>query len=112
MFVRNQEKLTLVDNFVDAIQVKKDLEALSSSLGEEEDQVLMESYLERVISQLQDEIANLKKSRGEGKKVVEKKISTSTSLKVPPTPRISLEDYSLNIFCRSHCAHHYEKTCT
>jgi hypothetical protein len=42
MFVKNQEKLTLVDNFVEDIKVEKDLEALSSCLGDEEDEVLME----------------------------------------------------------------------
>ena len=52
MFVKNQEKLTFVDNFVEAIQVEKDLEALSSCLGQEEDDVSMESNLDRVISQL------------------------------------------------------------
>ena len=30
MLLKNQEKLTLVDNFAEAIQVEKDLEALSS----------------------------------------------------------------------------------
>ena len=111
MFVKNQEKLTLVDNFVEVIQVEKDLETMSSCLGEEEDEILMESNLERVISQLQDEITNLKKNKGEGRKNFKKKISTNTSLKVSSTPRISLEDYALDIFCRTHCAHHYEKTC-
>ena len=40
MFVKNQEKLTLVDNFVEVIQVKNDLEELSSYLGEEENEFL------------------------------------------------------------------------
>ena len=100
-----------MDNFAESIQVEKDLEALSSCLGEEEDGVLMESDLDRVISQLQDEITNLKKNRGEVEKPFKNKINTNTSLKVPPTPRISLEDYALDNFCHTHCAHHYEKTC-
>jgi len=50
MLVKNQEKLTLVDNFVEAIKVEKDLEALPSCLGEEEYEVSMESDLDRVIS--------------------------------------------------------------
>ena len=37
MFVKNQEKLTLVDNFAEAIKVEKDLEAISNYLGDEED---------------------------------------------------------------------------
>ena len=71
----------------------------------------MESDLDRVISQLQDETTNLKKNKGEWKKHVNKKISTNTSLKIPPTPRINLEDYALDNFCHTHCAHHSEKTC-
>jgi hypothetical protein len=81
-----------VDNFAKAIQVEKDLEALSSYLGEEEDEVELD--LDRAISQLRDEITNLKKNKGEGKKHAKKNISTNTSLKVPPTARINLEEYA------------------
>ena len=86
MFVKTQRKLTLVDNFAEAIQVEKDYETMSNCLGNEKDEVLIESDVERIISQLQDEITKLKKDKGEGKKHVKKKISTNTSLKVPPTP--------------------------
>ena len=109
MFVKNQEKLTLVDNFAESIQVEKDFGTMSSCLGEEED--LTESNLERVISQIQDEISNLKMNKGQGKKHVKKKINTNTSLKVPPTPKINLEEYALDNFCRTHGAYHSEKTC-
>ena len=34
MFVKNQEKLTLVDNFAEAIRIEKELEAMSSCLKE------------------------------------------------------------------------------
>ena len=110
MFVKNQEKLTLVDNFVEAIKVE-DLEALSGCLGDEKDEVLMESDMDMIISQLMDEVTNLKRNKGEGKKPLKKKISTNTSLKVPPTLGINLEDYPLDNFCRTHCAYHFEKTC-
>ena len=50
MFVKTQRKLTLVDNFAEAIKIEKDLEAMSSFLGEEEDEIFIESDLERVIS--------------------------------------------------------------
>ena len=70
MFVKNQEKLTLVDNFIEAIKVEKDLVAISNDLGDEEDEFSMESYMDRVISQLQDEITNLKKNKGEGKNLL------------------------------------------
>ena len=112
MFVKNQEKKTLVDNFAKAIKVQEDLEAISNYLGNEEDEVLMESYLDRVISQLQDEITNLKRNKGEGKKPFKKKISTNTSLKMPPTLGINLEDYALDIFCRTHRVYQSKKTFT
>jgi hypothetical protein len=68
--------------------------------------------MERVILQLQDEIMNLKRNEGEGKKPFKKKkISTNTSPKVPPTLGINLEDYVMDNFCRTHCAYHSEKTC-
>ena len=45
MFVKTQRKLTLVDNFAEAIQVEKDYEIMSSCLGDEE-----EEDMERIIS--------------------------------------------------------------
>lgn len=109
MCVKTQRKLTLVDNFAKAIQVQKDFETMSSCLGKEED--LIESDMERIISKLKDEITNIKKKKGEGKKPIKKKISTNTSLKVPPTPEINLENYALDNLCRTHGAYHSEKTC-
>ena len=98
MFVKTQRKLTLVDNFVESIQVEKDYETMSNCLGNKKDEVLTELDVERIISQLQDELTKLKKDKGEGKKHVKKKISTNTSLKVPPTPEINLEEYDLDNF--------------
>jgi hypothetical protein len=49
MFVKNQEKQTLVDNFVEVIKVEKDLEAISNYLGDEENEFSMELYMDRVI---------------------------------------------------------------
>ena len=60
---------------------------------------------------MQDEITNLKRNNGEGKKPFKNKISTDTSPKVPPTPGINLEDYGMDNFCCTHCAYHSEKTC-
>ena len=79
---------------------------MSSCQGKEEDEILMESNLERVISQLQNEISNLQKNKGEGKKPFKKKIS-----KVPLTPRINMEDYALDNFCHTHGTYNFEKTC-
>ena len=67
--------------------------------------------MERVILQLQDEIMNLKRNKGEGKKPLQKKIRTNTSPKVPPTPRINLEDYAMGTFCCTHWAYHFVKIC-
>jgi hypothetical protein len=72
----------------------------------------MESDMERIISKLKDEITNLKKKKGEGKKPIKKKISTNTSLKVPPTPEINLEEYALDNFCHTHGTYHSKKTCS
>ena len=71
----------------------------------------MKSDMDRVTSQLQDEITNLRWNKGEGEKPFKKRISTNTSLKVPPTLEINLEDYAMDNFCRTHCAYHFEKTC-
>lgn len=38
MFVKNQDIQTLVDNFVEAIQVEKDLVKISNYLGDEENE--------------------------------------------------------------------------
>ena len=39
MFVKTQRKLNLADNFAEAIQVEKDLETMSSCMGDEKDEV-------------------------------------------------------------------------
>lgn len=41
MFVKNQEKQTMVDSVLEAIKVEKDLEAISNYLGDEENEVSM-----------------------------------------------------------------------
>ena len=111
MFVKNKEKQTVVDKFAEAIKVEKNLATISNYLGNEENEVSMESNMDRVISQLQDEVLNLKMNKGEGKKHLKKRISTNTSLKVLPTLGINLEDYAMDNFCRTHCAYHSKKTC-
>ena len=79
MFVKTQRKLTLVDNFVEAIQVEKEFGTMSSCLGEEDD--LIESNLEKVISQIQDEIANMKKIREKGRNLSRRKLVLTFPLK-------------------------------
>jgi hypothetical protein len=60
---------------------------------------------------LKDEIKNLKRDKGEGKKAFKKRINTNTSRKLPPTLGINFEDYAMDNFCHTHCAYHSEKTC-
>jgi hypothetical protein len=100
-----------VDNFAEAIKVEKDLEAISNYMGDEENEASTESDMERVILQLQDEITNLERNKVERKKPFKNIISTNTSLKVPPTLGINLEDYYMDIFCHTHYAYHSKKTC-
>ena len=52
LFVKTQRKLALVDNFAETIHVEKDYETMSSCLGNEKYEVLTESDVERIISQL------------------------------------------------------------
>jgi hypothetical protein len=54
---------------------------------------------------------NLKRNKGEGKKLVKKKTNKNTSPQIPPTSEIDLEDYAMDNFCRAHCENHLEKTC-
>ena len=54
---------------------------------------------------------NLKRNKGEGKKLVKNKSNKKTSPKIPPTLGINLEDYAMDNFCHSHYANHLEKTC-
>lgn len=57
---------------------------------------------DRVILKLKNEIMNLKRSKGEGKKLFKKKTNKNSSPQIPPTSRINLEDYAMDNFCRAH----------
>ena len=84
---------------MEAIKVEKDLVAISHHPGNEESEASTleknekkkETKLDgkdRVIFQLKNEIMNLKRSKGEGKKPVKRKTNTNTSLQIPPTSGI------------------------
>ena len=52
---------------------------------------------------------NLKKNKGEGKKVVKNTTNKMTSPQIPPTLGINLEDYAMDNFCHTHYANHSDK---
>ena len=71
--------------------------------------------MQRMIKQLKNEIIDLKKSKGEGKKpfkpFINKMTITDTPCHIPPTLRINLEEYDMENFCHTHHANHSKKTC-
>ena len=64
----------------------------------------MES-MQRVIKQLTNEITDLKKNKGEGKKPFMKK-RTNSSPQIPPTKGINLQYFSMENYFRTHHANH------
>lgn len=111
----------MVENFVEAIKVEKDLASISTHQGNEESEAstsekngkknkeVESDRKDMVILQLQNEITSLKRSKREGKKPIKKKTNKNTSHQIPPTSRINLEEYAMDIFCHSHYANHLEK---
>ena len=92
MFVKAPKKITLAENFIEALQVEKDIASIASSQGNEENkpsssEKLMKkkgiiktdlekrekeptdmASVQRVLKQITNELIDLKKSKGEGKK--------------------------------------------
>ena len=70
--------------------------------------------MQRVIKQLTNEIIDLNKKKGEGKKpfkpLFKKKTNMDTPPLIPPTLGINLEDYAMEDFFRTHHANHSKKT--
>ena len=60
--------------------------------------------------QLKNEIMNLKRNKGEGKKPIKKKTNKNTSPQILSTLGINLKDYVMDNFCHAHYANHSEKT--
>ena len=73
----------------------------------------MES-MHRVIKQITNEIIDLSKNKGEGKKPFNPFFKNKTNMNTPPstpsTSGINMEDYSMDQFCRNHHANHFERT--
>ena len=118
MFVKAREKRTLAENFLESIIVEKGLASISSHRGNEENKpssseksikkskgILrptiekkeneptdMES-MQRVIKYLTNDIINLNKNKGEGKKPFKPfvKKRSDYSPQIPPTLKINIE---------------------
>lgn len=130
MFVKRENKQTLAENLEEAIKVEKYLGAISKHLENEENNAFTpekngkknnqtskidsnEKY--KVILQLQNEIMNIKRNKGEGKSpfklFIQKSTNVDTHPHVPPTLGVNLEDYAMANFCQTHHANHFEKKC-
>ena len=66
--------------------------------------------VQRVLKQITNELIDLKKSKGEGKKPFKPFIKrrTESTPPLPPTSGINIEDYAMDNFCRTHHANHSE----
>ena len=138
MFVKAREKITLAENFLEAIKVEKDMASISSHQGNEENkpyssekntkknkgilrtdtkkkdkEPIDTTSMKRVIKQLTNDIIDLKKNIGEGKKPFKLFMKKRTYFvpQLPPTLGINIENYAMDNFCRTHHANHYERTC-
>ena len=70
--------------------------------------------MQQVIKQLTNEIIDVKKNKGEGRKpfnpLFKNKTNTNTPHMIPPTLGINLEDYAMENFYRTHHANHSKRT--
>ena len=66
--------------------------------------------MQRVIKKLTNDIIDLKKNKGEGKKPFKPfmKKRTNSSPQIPPISGINIEDYAMDNYCRTHHANHCE----
>ena len=72
----------------------------------------MES-MQRVIKQLMNDIIDLKKNKGEEKKLFKPFMKKRTYFvpQLPPTSSINIEYYAMDNFYHTHHANHSERTC-
>jgi hypothetical protein len=137
MFVKDQHKITLAKNFIEALQVEKDIASIASSQGNEENkpsslekimkkkgilkidtekkdkEPINMASMQRVLKQFMNELIDLKKIKGEGNnpfKPFMKKRTNSTP-PIPPTSGINIEDYAMDNFYCTHYANHSQRTC-
>ena len=123
MFVKAREKRTLAKKFLEAIKVEKDFSSISSHQGNEDnkpslsemsikknigiprsdaqkkekDPTDMES-MQRFIKNLTNDIINLKKNKGEGKKPFKRfmKKRIDSTPQIPPISGINIEYYAMD----------------
>ena len=71
----------------------------------------MES-MQRVVKQCTNDIIDLKKNKGEGKKSFKPfmKKRTNTAPQIPPTSGINIKDYAMDNYCCTHHVNHFERT--
>jgi len=69
--------------------------------------------MHKVLKQIMNELIDLKKRKGEGKKPFKPfmKKRTDSVPPIPPTLGINIEDYAMDNFYRTHHANHSERTC-
>ena len=69
--------------------------------------------MQRVLKQFTNELNDLKKSKGEGKKHFKPFIKKSTNFvpQLASTSGINIEDYAMENYCRTHHVNHSERTC-
>jgi hypothetical protein len=137
MFGKARQKITLAENFIEALQVEKDIASIASSQGNEENKPSLSekpiekkgilkidtekndqeptdmASMQRVLKQITNELIDLKKNKGEGKKpfkpFMKKRIDSTPP--IPPTLGINIEDYAMDNFCRTHHVNDSERTC-
>ena len=137
MFVKAREKITLEENFVEAIKVEKDLESISihqnneeikpsspeksikknkgiprSDLEKKEKEPTDMESMQRVIKKITNKIIDLKKNKGEKKKPFKlfMKKRTNFAPQIPPTLGINIKNYAMENYCHTHHANHFERT--
>ena len=71
----------------------------------------MES-MQRVIKKLTNDIIDIKKNKGEGKKLFKSfmKKRTYSAPQIPLISGINVEDYAMDNYCRTHHANHSKRT--
>ena len=128
MFVKARQKRTLAENFIEALQVEKEIASISRSQGNEgnkpsslekpiKNKGIIKTDIEkkdkeptdmasmqRVLKQITNELIDLKKSKGEGKKPFKPfmKKRTDSAPPIPPTLGINIEDYVMDNLCHTH----------
>ena len=97
---KNAKKSKVISN-LESNKKNKDLTDMESVQG--------------IIKQLINEIIDLKKNKGEGKKpfksLFKKKTNMDTSSQIPPTSGINLEYYAMENYFHTHHVNHLERIC-